>query len=92
MNELRRMRHEIGHKRTAQVIAQDIIDGTGDRSIPPRSAMRVAEMLMAMLTGWWRTQQDIRPVALEEALAYADHAVDALLDGRAAWGAKQSDG
>jgi hypothetical protein len=48
-------------------------------------------MLMAMLYGWWRTHQDIRPVRLNEALRYADHAVDALLDGRSAWSAMESD-
>jgi TetR/AcrR family transcriptional regulator, mexJK operon transcriptional repressor len=91
MNELRRMRHEVGHKRTVQVIAQDIIDGTEHRAVQPRSAIRVAEMLMAMLYGWWRTHQDIRPVRLKDALIYADHAVDTMLDGRSAWNAGHSD-
>jgi TetR/AcrR family transcriptional repressor of mexJK operon len=85
MNELRRMRHEVGHQRTAQVIARDIIDGTRDQSIQPQTAIRLAEMLMAMLYGWWRTHQEIRRVTREEALAYADQAVDILFDGRAAW-------
>jgi len=92
MNELRRMRHEVGHQRTVQVIAQDIIDGTGDQPIPPRAAIRLAEMLMAMLYGWWRTHQEIRRVTREEAFAYADQAVDILFEGRAAWAAAQSAG
>jgi TetR/AcrR family transcriptional regulator, mexJK operon transcriptional repressor len=92
MNELRRMRHEVGHKRTVQVIAQDIIDATEHRVLEPRNAIQVAEMLMAMLYGWWRTHQDIRPVTLNEALFYADQAVDTLLDGRSAWSAMDSGG
>jgi TetR/AcrR family transcriptional repressor of mexJK operon len=85
MHELRRLRHEVGHKRTVQVMAQDIIDGTRDQSIQPRTAVWVAEMLMAMLHGWWRMRQEIQRVKREEALAYADHAVDVLFEGRSAW-------
>jgi TetR/AcrR family transcriptional repressor of mexJK operon len=90
MDELRRMRYEVGHKRTTQVIAQDIIDRSADQLIQPRTAMRLAEMLMGMLYGWWRMHQEIRSVTREEALAYADHAVDILFDGRAVWDSAQS--
>jgi TetR/AcrR family transcriptional repressor of mexJK operon len=90
MNELRSTRHEVGHKRIVQVIAQDIIDGTRDQSIEPGTGTRIGEMLIAMLYGWWRAQQEIRRVTPEEALAYADQAVDILLDGRAAWAGAQS--
>jgi TetR/AcrR family transcriptional repressor of mexJK operon len=86
VDELRRVRHEVGHRRTAQTIAQDIIDGTRHRSIPPGAAIRIAEMLIAMLYGWWRMQQEIRRVTREEGFVFAEHAVDALFDGRAAWG------
>jgi TetR/AcrR family transcriptional regulator, mexJK operon transcriptional repressor len=85
MDELRRIRHEVGHQRTAQVIAQEIIDGTGSQIIQPQTAIRIAEMLMGMLYGWWRTQQETRRVTREEAEAYADHAVDVLFEGFAAW-------
>jgi TetR/AcrR family transcriptional regulator, mexJK operon transcriptional repressor len=85
MDELRRMRHEVGHQRIAQVIAQEIISGTRDEAIQPQTAIRIAEMLMGTLYGWWRAQLEIRSVTREEALAYADHAVDVLFEGRAAW-------
>jgi TetR/AcrR family transcriptional repressor of mexJK operon len=85
MDELRRLRHEVGHQRIVQVIAQEIINGTRDEAIQARTAIRIAEMLMGMLYGWWRTQQEVRRVTREEALAYADHAVDVLFEGRAAW-------
>jgi TetR/AcrR family transcriptional repressor of mexJK operon len=86
MNELRRMRHEVGHTRIVQVIAQDIIDGTRDRLVEPGTAIRTAEMLVSMLCGWWRMHQEIRRVTSEEGSAYADCAVDVLFDGRSAWG------
>lgn len=86
MHELRRMRHEVGHKRIVQLIAQDIIDGTRDRSVELRTAIQTAEMLLSMLFGWWQMQQEIRRVTAEEASAYADWAVEVLFDGRSAWG------
>jgi TetR/AcrR family transcriptional repressor of mexJK operon len=86
MNELRRMRYQVGHKRIVQVIAQDIIDGT--RDLEPQTGIGIAEILIAMLYGWWRTHQEIRRVTLEEASAYADYAVDVLFDGCRAWGAR----
>ena len=91
MDELRRTRYEVGHKRTIQVIAQDIIDGTRNQPIPPRAAIRLAETLMAMLYGWWRMHQEVRRVTREEALAYADYAVEMLFDGRTAWAGAQSE-
>jgi len=85
MQELRRMRHEIGHKRIIQVMAQDIINASSGRSMSPRAATQVAEMLMAMLSGWWRAQQELGAAKIEDALAFADHAVDVLFDGRPSW-------
>jgi AcrR family transcriptional regulator len=85
MDELRRLRHEVGHQRIVQVIAHEIIEGTRDESIQLPTAIRIAEMLIGMLYGWWRARQENRSVTLEEALAYADSAVDVLFEGRAAW-------
>jgi len=83
--ELRRLRHEVGHKRTVQVMAQDIVDGSCGQSIKLRTAVRVAEMLLAMLYGWWRMRQEIQRVKLKEALIYADYAVDVVFEGQPAW-------
>lgn len=83
--DLRRVRHEAGHQLTVQVMAQDILDGSGDSSMKPRTAMRAAEMLLAMIYGWWRMRREIRPVQLKEAISYADHAVDVLFEGQSAW-------
>ena len=68
MNELLRMRYEIGHRRTVQVIAQDIVDGTRDQPVQPPVAVRLAEMLVAMIYGWSRAHQEIRVITREELL------------------------
>jgi TetR/AcrR family transcriptional regulator, mexJK operon transcriptional repressor len=85
LSELRRMRYEVGHNRTVQVLAQDIVDAGRTPLIRTEAAIRIAEMLMALLVGWWRSRQEIGGVEEAEALAYADHAVDVLIDGDAAW-------
>jgi TetR/AcrR family transcriptional regulator, mexJK operon transcriptional repressor len=90
VEELRRMRSEVGHQRTVEVIARDIVDGTPDQPIQRRAALRLAEALVAMLYGWWRARQEFRRVTREEAFAYADYAVDLLFDGRSAWATLQS--
>jgi TetR/AcrR family transcriptional regulator, mexJK operon transcriptional repressor len=89
-DELRRLRHQSGHQRTIQVIAQDIIDRAGSEPVQAEAATRLAETLMAMLYGWWQAQQQSRRVMPEEAVAYADYAVDLLFEGRAAWSSATS--
>lgn len=90
MRELRRMRHEVGHERMVQVMVQDIVDANLEHAMSSRAATEVAEMLMAMLSGWWRSQQEVGSVKLEEGLAFADHAVDVLFDGRSSWNSTKS--
>jgi AcrR family transcriptional regulator len=83
--ELARILHEAGHKTAIAELADTIIKGTENFAAPPRSPTRVAEMLMAMLTGWYDAHSRVREVTMEEAKAYADHAVDVIFLGRAAW-------
>lgn len=85
VNELRHMNFEVGHQRTIHSIAQDIVLGDPDQPVAPSVATAIAEMLLGMIYGWWRMYRDVRPVTREAALAFADHAVDVLLMGRAAW-------
>jgi TetR/AcrR family transcriptional repressor of mexJK operon len=85
VNELRHMNFEVGHQRTIQSIAQDIVLGDPDQPIESSVATAVAEMLLGMIYGWWRMYRDVRPVTREAAAAFADHAVDVLLTGRIAW-------
>ncbi|MGR4866080.1 TetR/AcrR family transcriptional regulator [Caulobacter sp. LARHSG274] len=83
--KLARVLHEVGHRTAIAALAETIVRGTGNFAAPPRDPTRVAEMLMAMLTGWYDAHARVREVTLEEAKAYADHAVDVIFQGRAAW-------
>jgi len=85
MRELRRMRHEVGHKRIIDVMAKDIVNASSRRLLPTRAATQMAEMLMATLAGWWHAQRELGVAKIEDALPFADHAVDVLFDGRPAW-------
>jgi TetR/AcrR family transcriptional regulator, mexJK operon transcriptional repressor len=84
MSQLRRARHEFGSQRTVQVIAKDIVESR-DQSIRLPAATRIAETLLAMLHGWRLSQQELRKITREEALAYADYAVEVLIRGLPAW-------
>jgi len=83
--ELARALHEVGHKVAIAELAREIRDGTRDYAAPPRNPERVAEMFMAMLYGWYDVHHRVREIEPDEALTYADHAVDVLFAGRAAW-------
>jgi TetR/AcrR family transcriptional repressor of mexJK operon len=85
MDELRRMFYEFGHRRMVQAIAQEILERSPEPPVPAQSALNLAEMLMGMLHGWWLAHLGVRRITRKEAQAYADHAVDVLLDGRASW-------
>lgn len=83
--ELARTLHEVGHKAAIAALTRTIVDGTQNFAAPPRNPTRCAEMLMAMLTGWYDAHSRVREVSMEEARTYADHAVDIFFLGRAAW-------
>jgi TetR/AcrR family transcriptional regulator, mexJK operon transcriptional repressor len=85
LGELRQMYYERGHKRFAEVISHEIMEVAPELTDKPKAALMLAEMLMSALYGWWESHLGVRHIALEEAKAYADHAVDVLLGGRASW-------
>lgn len=83
--ELARALHEAGHRSAITMLSETISQGTANFPAPPRDPARVAEMLMAMLTGWYDAHHRVREISREEAMAYAEHAVDVIWYGRAAW-------
>jgi len=83
--ELARALHEAGHRNAIALLTQTLIEGTAHFPAPPRDPSRVAEMLMAMLTGWYDAHRRVREIGREEAMAYAEHAVDVMFHGRMAW-------
>jgi TetR/AcrR family transcriptional regulator, mexJK operon transcriptional repressor len=86
--ELRRMHYELGHKRTAEIIAREIIELSPGQTTKPASALQLAEMLMSSLYGWWVAHFGVREITPKEAHAYADRAVDVLFDGQSLWKTK----
>jgi len=83
--ELARALHEAGHRSAIAMLSTTILEGTASFPVPPRDPTRVAEMLMSMLTGWYDAHRRVREISHEEAMAFAEHAVDVLFHGRAAW-------
>lgn len=73
------------YRQVTEDLTQEIVHGTRDFPVPPRNPGRVAEMLMAMIYGWRAVQDPLREITREEAVAYADHAVDVIFAGRWAW-------
>jgi TetR/AcrR family transcriptional regulator, mexJK operon transcriptional repressor len=85
LGELRQMYYERGHQRFAEVISHEIMEVAPELTDKPEAALMLAEMLMSVLYGWWESHLGVREITLKEAKAYADHAVDVLLGGRASW-------
>lgn len=83
--ELARALHEAGHRNAIGLLTRTLVEGTTNFPAPPRDPARVAEMLMAILTGWYDAHRRVREISHEEAMAYAEHAVDVMFHGRMAW-------
>jgi TetR/AcrR family transcriptional repressor of mexJK operon len=83
--EMIRALFEVGHQAVIARLVEEIRHGAKDFPAPPRSPVRVAEMLMAMLTGWYDSHRRVRAISAQEASTYADHAVDVLFAARASW-------
>ena len=83
--ELARAMHEIGYRFTLRMLLDEIERGTANDKIPARKPERVAEMLFAMLSGWYRAEEAVREIPAAEAQRFARDAIDLLFHGRAAW-------
>ncbi|OJU13766.1 MAG: hypothetical protein BGN86_15450 [Caulobacterales bacterium 68-7] len=83
--QLMRDVYEGGYMAGVRSLRDSILHAAKESPSPPRDATRVAEMLMAMMIGWRQATGLIRPISEDEAKAYAEHAVDVVLGGRAAW-------
>lgn len=84
-SELARILFDVSYGPSIQDLADEIVRGTHDFPVPPRSPTRVAEMLMTMLYGWNAAREVAGHPTPDEAITYADHAVDVIFAGRAAW-------
>jgi TetR/AcrR family transcriptional regulator, mexJK operon transcriptional repressor len=77
--------YETAQRFAVRVLAREIEEGTKPDPVPARNPERVAEMLIAMLYGWFHLEEGVRTIPEAEALAYADQAVDLLFAGRTVW-------
>lgn len=77
--------YETAYRQAIEDLRGEIVFGARDYPTPLRDPTRVAEMLIAIITGWHAVRTMIRPVTADEANAYAEHAVDVLFAGRSAW-------
>ncbi len=84
-SELARILFDVGYGPSIEELTDEIVRGAQDFPTPPRNPRRVAEMLMAMLNGWHAAHEIAGQATPDEAAAYADHAVDVIFAGRAAW-------
>lgn len=82
---LARALHETGHRMAVETLAQEIVEATRDDATAPANPTAVAEMLMAMLYGWYSANEPVRRITREETRAYADRAVALVMAGRSAW-------
>jgi AcrR family transcriptional regulator len=83
--ELAKALYAAAHGQVVEDLTREIVQGTRDFPAPPRSPKRVAEMLLAMIYGWHAVHDPLREISREEAITYADHAVDVIFAGRSAW-------
>ena len=83
--DLAKALYETAYQQSVDDLTREIIRGTQDYPAPPRDPVRVAEMLIALMSGWHTVHDMVRPATPEEANTYAEHAVDVLFAGRSAW-------
>ena len=83
--ELARAFYEVGQGLVVRLLAEEIAAGTQEDHVPAENPQRIAQMLVAMLYGWFTLQESLGAVPETEALTFADHAVDTLFAGRDAW-------
>jgi AcrR family transcriptional regulator len=84
-SEYARALYETAHRMTVETLAQVIEDGAREDQHAPRAPARVAEILMAMLYGWYSANEPLGRVTPEAAESFADEAIEILFAGRRAW-------
>lgn len=77
--------YELGMAPAIRDLAEEIRASAEAFPMPLRDPERVARMIQAMLYGWWAQHIALGGVTREDADAYADHCIDVLFYGRAAW-------
>ncbi len=83
--QVARALYETGYRYTMQMLADEIARGTRNDPVPARDPQGAAEMLMDTLYGWRQIEELAHEVSEDEAVAFAERAIDFLLAARSAW-------
>lgn len=83
--EALRVLYEAGYRGMLAIFEADIQECSGREGAPAADPRRVARLLMATLTGWFRVEHAERTVSRAEAIRFAHYAVDVLMAGRDSW-------
>ena len=83
--ELARDFYDTGQGFVVRLVADEIAAGTREDPAPAKDPRRVAQMLVAMLYGWFTLEESVGAVSEAEAIAFVDRSVDVLYAGRSAW-------
>ena len=83
--EIARPLQKSRHDQMIKVLASDIATYSRAEKRPVRDPRQVALDLMALLTGWFRIQQQLGTLSLPAALKFGNHAVDLLFAARKGW-------
>jgi TetR/AcrR family transcriptional regulator, mexJK operon transcriptional repressor len=83
--EISRALHESGYLFAVRLLAREIAEGTREDEPPARDPHLVAQALQAMLWGWYQAAESAGDVSPDEAVAFAEQAVELLFAGRLSW-------
>lgn len=83
--EIARPLQKSRHDHMIKLLASDIAACSRAEKRPVSDPRQVALDLMALLTGWFRIQQQLGTLSLPAALKFGNHAVDLLFAARKGW-------
>ncbi len=75
----------LGYRRMRQHMTEDIKRCAQNENITVRNPQRVAEMLFALLYGWYRSEERLRKVPKKDRKEYAESAVAMLMASKSIW-------
>ena len=75
----------LGYRRLRRHLTEDIQRCAENEKITVRNPQRIAEMLFALLYGWYRSEERLRKVSKKERKEYAESAVMMLMASKSKW-------
>lgn len=83
--ELARSMHDVGSLYIIGLISKEIRDAAERDGIPVRDPEGVATRIVSSMNGWYLQQSMIRPVGIDEFIAYGDRTVELMMAARSIW-------